>query len=214
MKKAVFFFLLLCLDAWAVDDASLARIAKSVEQAPVIRANFEQIKTIRSLKRPLRLSGRLVFSRRHGVLWAIEYPYRMTYVLGEERVVEIGGDGTRRERASSELSGFAQTARIFRALLSAETQVLKDYFDARGKTSIEREGGEPISWELSLLPKREPLARFLSGMRVSGSRFIESLVIDEALGDRSEIRFSGARGDVALSEDEQALFEGTSQEKP
>ncbi|MDR1275176.1 MAG: outer membrane lipoprotein carrier protein LolA [Candidatus Accumulibacter sp.] len=218
MKKAFSFLVLftlfasVCLDAFAVDTAAIDRVREGVDRSPVVRARFEQTKTIRSLKRPLVVSGRLVFSQRHGVLWAIDAPYRITYVLGEDRVAEIDDAGTRRERASSELPGFSQVSRVFRALLSAKTQVLGEYFDVRVKTSAEGEGTAP--WELVLTPRQDHLARFLSGMRVSGARFVENLSIDEAGGNRSEIRFFDTRGDGALSGDERALFGDLSPEKP
>ncbi|MEI7614125.1 MAG: outer membrane lipoprotein carrier protein LolA, partial [Betaproteobacteria bacterium] len=86
----------------------LSRISAQVEQYPVVRADFVQTKKMAALKRPLITSGRLVYSRQHGVLWQIEQPFRMNYILGEERIVEVGSDGSRRERGVREVPGLAQ----------------------------------------------------------------------------------------------------------
>jgi hypothetical protein len=209
MKKAFFVLLVLSLEAFAADDAALARVRKSLEEAPVLRANFEQTKTMRALERPLVLSGRLVFSKSHGVLWSIDAPIRRRYILGETRVAEIDEDGTRTERGIDDLPGFSQAARIFGALLRGDAQTLEGVFDLSVDGS-----GEAGGWAITLVPKAEPLAQFLTEARIAGSRFVERLTIVEALGDRSEIRFVDTRGDASLAGDERALFEGLSSGKP
>jgi hypothetical protein len=213
MKKVFFCLLFLAVEAFA-DDAALDRVRKNLEEASVLRTNFEQTKTMRALKKPLILSGRLVFSKSHGILWVIDSPFQRRYVLGEASVAEIAEDGTRRERASADLPGFSRAARIFRAILNGDARTLEDSFEVCVKTPAPAEGASPGSWEVTLIPKEDSLVRFLSEMRISGSRFVENLTIEEALGDRSEIRFTGTRGDASLSEDERALFEDLSLEKP
>lgn len=91
MRWLIFFLLPLSLQVLSAEPDTLSRIGAQMEQYPVVRAEFIQNKQMPALKRPLVTSGRLVFSRRHGVLWQIEQPYRMSYVLGEERIVEITG---------------------------------------------------------------------------------------------------------------------------
>ena len=128
-------FFLLCLfivPAQAADDLA-AQIAARIEQHPVLRASFEQEKQMAALKRPLLTAGKLTLSRQHGVLWQIERPYRMSYVLAETRIVEIDAAGQRRERGGKEVPGLAQVGRVFRAMLggklseaSAEIQANQD----------------------------------------------------------------------------------------
>src|SRR6185369_15238228 len=107
-------------------------------------------------------------SRRHGVLWQIEQPFRMSYVLGEERIVEIGADGVRRERGLRDVPGLAQVGRVFRALLGANTAALRDYFDATVQ-------GDPAKWEIELKPRQPQLAQFLTGLQLSGGRFVDKI---------------------------------------
>lgn len=183
----------------AEPDTLLPRISAQIDQHAVIRAEFTQEKRMPALKRPLITSGHFVFSRRHGVLWQIEHPYRMIYVLGEERMLEIGADGARRQRSLREIPGLTQVGRIFRALLSANASSLHEIFNITTQ-------GQPAHWEVQLKPRDAQLAQFLSSLNLSGGRFVEAIGIDETGGDTTRIRFRNASGSETLSDTEVQLF--------
>jgi hypothetical protein len=192
---------LLCmvLSSGVLASETLARIGAQIQQYPLLRAEFVQSKQVAAMKRPLVTSGHLTFSQQHGVLWQIEQPYRMSYVLGEERIVEISSDGVRRERGLREVPGLAQVGRVFRAMLGANTAALQEVFEV----TVEGNVGK---WEISLKPRQAQLAQFLSGMQLSGARFVESITISEAGGDTTQIRFRNTQGLTAPSESELQLF--------
>lgn len=179
----------------------LARIGAQIDQYPVLRAEFVQSKQMASLKRPLITTGRLTFSRQYGVLWQIEQPYRVSYVLGEERIVEIGGDGARRERGSRDVPGLAQVGRVFRAMLGADTRALQESFEVTVQGDIDR-------WSLVLKPRQAQLAQFLARIQLTGSRFVEDITISEAGGDSTQIKFRNALGSAELSQADLQFFGG------
>jgi len=194
-----FIVFLLAGAAHAAEPDTLARIGAQIEQYPVVRAEFTQSKQMAAMKRPLVTTGRLVYSRRYGVLWQIEQPFRMSYVLGEDKIVEIGADGVRRERGLRDVPGLAQVGRVFRALLGANTAALRENFDATVH-------GDPAKWEIELKPRQPQLAQFLTGLQLSGGRFVDSIRIGEAGGDSTQIRFRNSQGASAPSEAELQLF--------
>jgi predicted porin len=55
----------------------LNKIGHKIEQHAVIRAEFIQTKQMQALKRPLITTGKLTYSRSHGVLWQILQPYNI-----------------------------------------------------------------------------------------------------------------------------------------
>jgi hypothetical protein len=177
----------------------LNQIGAQIEQFQVVRAEFVQTKQMAALKRPLVTSGHLTFSRQHGVLWQIEKPYRVSYVLGETKIVEIGGDGARRVRETRDVPGLAQVGRVFRAMLGANSDTLREYFDVAAQ-------GTPAQWSIALTPRQSQLARFLSGMQLTGGRFVEEIRISEAGGDDTRIRLSNSQGVAALNDAEATLF--------
>lgn len=201
MRHLIFILLLIAAipTGKAAEPDTLTRISTQIEQHAVVRAEFTQSKQMAALKRPLITSGHVVFSRRHGVLWQIEQPYRMSYILGEDRIVEIAADGARRERSLRDVPGLTQIGRIFRALLGANTPALRDAFEIGVL-------GDPAHWEIKLQPREAQLAQFLNGLFLTGGRFVESIRIDEAGGNTTLIRFRNTRGDEAPNDAELALF--------
>lgn len=171
----------------------------------MVRAEFVQSKQMAALKRPLVTRGRLTFSRSQGVLWQIEQPYRMSYVLGEARIVEIGSDGVRRVRETRDVPGLAQVGRVFRAVLGANSDALREYFDATVQ-------GDPGKWDRAETPA-SPTGAILGGMRLSGGRFVEEIRISETGGDSTQIRFGNSQGAAVLNEAELSLFGGDSADR-
>ncbi len=179
--------------------STLAQIGAQIEQHAVVRAEFVQTKQMAALKRPLVTRGRLIFSRIQGVLWQIEQPYRMSYLLGETRIVEIGSDGVRRVRETRDVPGLAQVGRVFRAVLGANSDALHEYFDITVQ-------GDPAKWTIELKPRQPQLAQYLGGMQLYGGAFVEEIRISETGGDSTQIRFSNSLGAGVLNEAELSLF--------
>ena len=164
-----------------------------------VRAEFTQRKDIAAMKRPLLSNGRVLVSREHGVLWQLEQPLNMGYVLQADRIVEIAPDGTRRLRSAQDQPGLGQVARVFRALLNAQNEALAEYFDLRPLPAAQ-------GWAIELKPRQPQLAQYLQSIRLSGKDFVESIRIDEASGDRSLIEFQNSRGGGKLEPAEAQLF--------
>jgi hypothetical protein len=197
---------LFCIFGWVVPSHAaepdmLVRIGSQIEQYSIVRAEFTQTKQMAAMKRPLITYGLLVYSRQYGVLWQIERPYRISYVLSEEKIVEIGADGIRKERGLREVPGLAQVGRIFRAMLGANAVALREAFNVTVQ-------GDARKWDIELKPRQPQLAQFLTGLQFGGGRFVEIIHIGEADGDTTQIRFHNTQGATALSESELSLFSG------
>ncbi len=195
--------LLVFCSAWAHSDepALLTRIGAQMEPYAVVRAEFTQTRQMAALKRPLVTRGQLVYSRRDGVLWQIEQPVKTSYVLGEDRIVEISGDGVRRERAARDVPGLAQVGRVFRAMLGANTVALREYFDASAR-------GDLTHWEIDLKPRQAALSQFMAGMHLAGGHFVESIRMEETGGDSTLIQLRHSQVANAPSAAELLLFGG------
>lgn len=193
--------LLFCttLAAAPADDIA-ARLGTRFEQAPVLRAEFIQTKQMAAFKKPLQTRGHLVFARKQGVLWQIEQPLKLTYVLQEGRMVEIGDDGSVQAKTTQDAPGIAQVGRIFRALLGGQTKALADLFETSGSGDPER------AWTLTLSPRTPQVAQFIRRITLSGGRYVDSIRIEEASGDSSSIRFRQTSEATTLSPEERALF--------
>ncbi|MCB5188042.1 outer membrane lipoprotein carrier protein LolA [Methylobacillus caricis] len=184
----------------AADPELLSIIGKQIEQHQVVRADFSQAKQMAALKRPLLTHGKLVYSSRHGVLWQIERPYRVSYLLGETKIIEISADGSRKERGVRDIPGLAQVGRVFRAMLGADTNALQAHFDATVTGSAQQ-------WNIVLQPKQAQVQQFLKQLQLSGGQFVEQIDIAETSGDLTNITFSNSIAAAAPSASEQQLLD-------
>jgi hypothetical protein len=105
----------------------------------------------------------------------------------------------RHERGARDVPGLAQVGRVFRAMLGANTVALREYFDASAH-------GNLTQWEIDLKPRQASLSQFLSGMHLSGGRFVESIRMDEPGGDSTQIQLRHAQVSTAPSAAELLLF--------
>ena len=202
MRGLIVVCMLLCplLGLAAPTTAELAaRMAQRLDQAPILRADFVQEKSMAAFRKPLQTRGKLVFARGQGVVWSIEAPIKLTYVLAEDRVVEIGEDGMPQVRTSRDIPGLAQVASLFRALLGAQTDALAEHFVVTPEGLLD-------AWRLLLVPKPGPLAQAMKEIRMSGGRHVERIRIEEANGDSTTLIFRNTAEDRALAPVEYELF--------
>ena len=176
----------------------LTPLLAQIEQTRVIQAEFVQTKTLRALKRPLRTSGRLVVVRGQGVLWQIDRPYRASYLIDTDSVLEIGADGSRRVRKAREVPALAQTGLVFQAIFQGDIRALEAYFEVHSQTGT-------AQWQVDLTPK-PMLARFLEGISARGSRFLDSIDIEESGGDTTHIEFRNTLLDAPIADADREFF--------
>jgi hypothetical protein len=182
------------------ETTTLDHIGSQVEQYPVVHADFTQTKKMAALKRPLITTGNLVYLKEQGVLWQIDKPFRIGYLLSDEKIIEIAADGVRKERGQRDVPGLAQIGRVFHAMLGANTAVLHEYFEVSTE-------GAAKKWRITLKPRNPQIAKFLHSMQISGGRFVETVNVIEAGGDTTFIRFYNNRGAKEASEADKQLFE-------
>lgn len=192
--------LIIPIHALAADDALLAQIAAQTARHQIVEARFIQNKQMAALKRPLVTEGRLVYSKAHGVLWQIEKPYRIAYLLGEQQIVEIAADGSRKQRGVKDIPGLSQVGRIFRAMLGADTDTLQAQFDIQAD-------GNPADWNIHLQPKQAQVRQFLAALHLTGGQFVQTIHIDEASGDQTLLKFIGTQAGSTPSPQDLLLLE-------
>ena len=61
-------------------------------EQPVIRAHFDQTRTIKDLPQPLRSQGQMLIARDQGLLWDQTSPFPMQLLLDDKRMVRAGLD--------------------------------------------------------------------------------------------------------------------------
>ncbi|PLK57297.1 hypothetical protein CWN69_23825, partial [Klebsiella quasipneumoniae] len=64
-----------------VSALTLDDLQKQFSEQPVVRAHFDQTRTIKDLPQPLRSQGRMLIARDQGLLWDQTSPFPMQLLL-------------------------------------------------------------------------------------------------------------------------------------
>jgi hypothetical protein len=191
---------LLPLHARGADVAAgvLARLA----DAPVMRGDFEQTRTIKGFKNPLVSRGDFLLVRSRGVVWRTRAPFASTLVVTRERLLSRGADGatTAQLDARSE-PGLRAVNEVMFALMAGDLATLSRHFRIDGELL------EGPGWRLVLTPVDSMLASQFTRIGLDGDRHVRQVRLDERSGDQTTIRFSALHAAQEPTPEEEARFE-------
>ena len=193
--------LLLGFDVPAAAQASGVRV--KLADTPVLRGQFEQNKHLQGFRGSLLSKGDFLLARDRGVIWNTRSPFASTIVLTKQRLLARQADGnTRIVGVDGKAPAVATMNALLMALLSGDIAVLSRQFDLKETTLSDG------LWQLELAPKPGGLAKVFRRIVLRGTKHVESVQLQEASGDSTDIRFSLLRDSPALlSAEETKSFE-------
>jgi hypothetical protein len=184
----------------AADAVRLVR--DRLKLSPVLKGEFEQTKTLKGFRNALVSRGEFLVARGQGVWWHTREPFETTLVVTRTRLFTRNPDGSVTNLADAQAEpGVRQVNELIFSLLAADLDALADKFDI---------AAQPVGaagWSLVLTPRDPAVARFLVRATLAGERDVQSVRIEEARGDATQIRFSHQRPAAALAPDEAARFQ-------
>ena len=167
-----------------VSAVTLDELQQRFTEQPVVRAHFEQTRTIKDLPQPLRSNGEMLIARDNGLLWDQKAPFPMMLLLDDSRMVQtINGQPPQTITADTNPQMF-QFNHLLRALFQADRKVLEENF------RIDFKDLGNGRWSLVLTPTTTPLDKIFSSMDVGGATYLESIVLNDKQGDRTDIALS------------------------
>lgn len=193
---------LLCLlvAPW-VHAITLDDLQQRFTQQPIIRAHFEQTRTIKDLPQPLRSQGEMLIARDRGLLWDQSTPFPMQLMLNDTRMAQqINGQPAQVITAENNPQMF-QFNHLLRALFQADRKVLEQNFRVDF-----RDRGEG-RWTLRLTPVTTPLDKIFTSIDLAGQTWLDTIELNDKQGDRTAIVLSQHRlTPTTLTHDEQRRF--------
>ena len=189
---------LICASAHAV---TLDQLQQRFASQPVIRANFEQVRTISGMSQPLVSRGQLLIAQQQGLWWHQATPFVMTLILDDKRMVQsMSGQPPQVITADSNPQMF-QFNHLLRALFQADEKVLRENFELEFRD----QGND--QWQLSLTPKAAPLNKIFNRIDLQGTAFLNRITLDDKQGDKTAITLSDTRTEPKqLTDEERARF--------
>ena len=184
----------------AADGVKLVR--ERLKVAPVLQGEFEQTKTLKGFRNPLVSRGEFLVARGQGVWWHTQQPFETTLVVTKTRLFTRNPDGSASNLADAQAEpGVKQVNELVFSLLAADLDVLADKF------SVVAQPVGAAGWTLVLTPRDATLAKFLVRATLAGEHDVQSVRLEEARGDTTQIRFSHQIPSNALTTDEAARFQ-------
>lgn len=111
-----------------VSALTLDNLQQRFTEQPVVRAHFDQTRTIKDLPQPLRSQGKMLIARDQGLLWDQTSPFPMQLLLDDKRMVQvINGQPPQTITAENNPQMF-QFNHLLRALFQADRKVLEENF--------------------------------------------------------------------------------------
>jgi outer membrane lipoprotein-sorting protein len=176
-------------------------VHERLKVAPVLEGEFEQTKTLKGFRNPLVSKGEFLVARGQGVWWHTLQPFESTLVVTPTKLFTRNADGSASNLMDAQAEpGLQQVNALIFSLLAADVDVLADRF-----TVVSQPVGA-VGWTLVLTPRDANIAKFLVRATLAGERDVQSVRIDEARGDVTQIRFSRQVPSAALSAEDAARF--------
>ncbi|MGH8427305.1 MAG: outer membrane lipoprotein carrier protein LolA [Gammaproteobacteria bacterium] len=142
-------------------------------------ADFTETRTLAGMSEPLVLYGHLDFSPGKQLLWEINRPYHYSFEIRDQRIEETLPDGSRNTSPLDKTPWAEALFSLFSALFSGDANALSRYFavthDANG---------------LILVPRSEMLAKSVNRITVVGTPVPQTVTIEEAGGNRTQLAFT------------------------
>ncbi|WP_097410294.1 LolA family protein [Escherichia coli] len=184
-----------------VSALNLDDLQQRFTEQPVIRAHFDQTRTIKDLPQPLRSQGQMLIARDLGLLWDQTSPFPMQLLLDDKRMVQvINGQPPQIITAENNPQMF-QFNHLLRALFQADRKVLEQNF--RVEFADKGEG----RWTLRLTPTTTPLDKIFNTIDLAGQTYLESIQLNDKQGDRTDIALTQHQLTPAqLTDDERQRF--------
>lgn len=181
--------------------ALLAQVRQRVQDAPVVRGQFTQLKTVQGFKQPLKSSGDFVVARGKGIAWQVRQPFASTLIVKPDSLLSRAADGSVAMQMKAQDEPVLRTinAMLF-AVMAADLAQLSQYFEVTGQV-------HSSGWKLHLVPRDAMLAQWLQAVDLSGQQFVQEVQLQEARGDRSQILIQNPAAEQSLRAQDASLFE-------
>lgn len=201
MRILLLYLCLLCPPRAAAEDLAAAVRARLAD-APLLRGEFAQSKSVAGFSKPLRSSGTFVLAAEQGVIWHTRAPFPSTLVIGRTRLLSQQPDG----RVTLRLDAADQPA--VRALGTLLTALLRgDLASLSAQFRVEGGHVEDERWQLQLVPVAAEMQRLFQRVTLAGDRYVRGVELLETSGDRTQIRFEGLATVPPLGAEERSRFD-------
>ena len=175
LKRILIGFQLILISIFLRADALLLKdLAEKASQISSINGRFEQQKTISVLPLPLVSKGTYQYSRESGIVWQMIEPVPSMLAITEH--------GIYTGEQVVKMQGSAKFSLILLSIFTGRLSAIEQQFDITAS-------GELDDWTIHMVPKIPALADHIQHIQIEGKTTTERVMLSEANGDKTVIRF-------------------------
>jgi hypothetical protein len=161
----------------------LAQVSTTPEK---LEGRFNQEKYLAVLDAALISTGVFSYQRGKSIRWETLEPIHNELVMTPATITSKSDDGEllRLDRGSNPTA--AALGKIFFSVLTAEWEVLSDYFELSGEI-------DGHQWHAILVPTEQTVKQVFSRIELKGEILLREIILYEKGGDRTTIRLDNQR---------------------
>jgi outer membrane lipoprotein-sorting protein len=182
----------------------LQAIEAAQRETKTVSARFVQTKHLNLLAEPLVSRGRFLFKRPDRIAWKVEEPQAVTVII-DAQGIHVPGMAARDRQALAMVPANALSSQLG-AMFSGTTSALEGEFAVTA-----RDDGGAI--RVHLVPRREDTGRLFRTVDLlfpPPFRFVQQIMLEDAVGDRVEIALEDVRLNVDVPDTEFAVEDASS----
>jgi hypothetical protein len=167
---------------------------------PVFKSTFTQTRQLVGVKKLLTEEGFLLVDKARGVIWETEKPLLNTVRITKDEIRLTSNGEVLSDMNANEEPVVGIVSNMLFAMFSGNLAALQNFFNVEGR----RDGD---NWQLNFTPKEKGLAQVIRSLTLIGDDDVRQVIMVNASGDRSEIKFSHTQYFDRLSADDAKLFQ-------
>ncbi len=207
MRKLIGLFLsFAAVSLLSAQDISIDSVFSSLTQSKVVSGDFTMEKSIQNIKRPLKSSGKFIFSP-EGILWQTLRPFPSSTAVTKNSIIQTLPDGSKSVTDGSSNEVFKSVAEAVSSVFSGNRAVLEEYF------SISDFSASTDAWNVSLRPKDSTIGSVITRIEIGGSLdghetdvSLDSIRIVQGESESTLYTLSNKEYGQELSDEEKAFF--------
>ncbi len=177
---------LLCIAAASgneMTETDIAKVRENLSQYTFTMGQFQQIRTITGIPKPLTSSGRFAIWNQHGIYWQTEAPFFSATSYTGTDIIDWNEDLTPLPNRGSLGTIQKYINEVMVALFNVDEDELNRYFALHWS-------GDNASWQLQLTPTMSAIKRNIYQITLNGGLQVDTVKVESAQHDITTIQFS------------------------
>lgn len=150
----------------------LEQIQSLLSKTDDLSGDFKQTQKIQLLSEPLISTGHFSLSKSKGLEWQQKTPFKSDLIVTADQIKQQIENNPPTIITREQQPIIFSFTNIFLSVFNGDTKSINEYFNVYFNGTIS-------NWEITLTPKSAPLDKAITSIKISGGKYINSLIINE-----------------------------------